>query len=38
MQKHISELRIMLNVLELKFDVIAISESKLMKGSDPIVD
>ena len=37
-QKHISELRIMLCMLELKFDVIAISESKFIKGSDPIID
>ena len=38
MQKHISELRIMISMLEINFDVIAISESKLMKGSEPIVD
>ena len=37
-QKHISQLRIMINMLMLKFDVIAISESKLLKGSDPIID
>ena len=37
-QKHISQLRILINMLMLKFDVIAISESKLSKGSDPIVD
>ena len=37
-QKHISQLRIMMSMLELKFDVIAISESKLLKGADPIVD
>ena len=37
-QKHIEELRIMLSMLELNFDAIAITESKLLKDTEPIVD
>ena len=37
-QKHIDELRIALQMLKFKFDVIAISESLLIKGKLPIVD
>ena len=37
-QLHIKELRILLNLLKFKFDVIAISESKLKKGVEPQVD
>ena len=38
MNKHIEELRIILNLLNFKFDVIALSESKILKGSQPISD
>ena len=37
-QLHIKELRIILNLFNFKFDIIAISESKLRKGIEPIVD
>ena len=37
-QLHIEDLRIILQLLEFKFDVITISESKLQKGLDPKVD
>ena len=37
-QFHIEDLRVILHMLNFKFDVIAISESKLQVGSDPQVD
>ena len=37
-QKHIDELRAALDILKFKFDVIALSESLLIKGKKPIVD
>ena len=37
-QLHIEDLRIILQLLEFKFDIIAISESKLQKGLDPKID
>ena len=37
-QKHIRELKITLNLLNFKFDIIALSESKIQKGIDPISD
>ena len=37
-QKHIEEFKILLSILDHKFDVIAITESKLQKGKTPIVD
>ena len=37
-QFHIEDLRVLLKMLKYKFDIIAISESKLQVGSDPQVD
>ena len=37
-KKHIEELRITLNLLNFKFDIIALSESKILKGTQPIID
>jgi len=37
-QKHIDELRAALDILKFKFDVIALSESLLIKGKEPIID
>ena len=37
-QFHINDLRVILQMLKFKFDIIAISESKLQVGSDPQVD
>ena len=37
-QKHIEELRIILNLLNFKFYIIALSESKILKGMQPIID
>ena len=36
--KHIEELRICLNILNFKFDIIALSESKILKGKEPVMD
>ena len=37
-QKHIDDLRSALDILKFKFDVIALSESLLIKGRTPIID
>ena len=37
-QKHIEELRITLNLLNFKFDIIALSESKIQKGTQPFIN
>ena len=37
-QKHVDELRTALDILKFKFDVIALSESLLIKGKKPIID
>ena len=37
-QKHIEELRVIINLLTCKLDVIALSESKIQKGTKPIID
>ena len=37
-EKHIDELRVIMNMLEFTFDVICLSESKIYKDSDPKVD
>ena len=37
-EKHIEELRVILAMLEFKFDVICLSESKIKKDFDPKVD
>ena len=36
--KHIEEFKILLSILDHKFDIIALTESKLLKGTEPIVD
>ena len=36
--KHIDEFRIILEMLELKFDIICLSESKIRKDCDPKID
>ena len=37
-QLHFEELKLLLQLIDFKFDIIAISESKLEKGVEPIVD
>ena len=37
-KRHIEELKIIINLLNFKFDVIALSESKIQKGTTPIID
>ena len=38
LQLHKNDLDILLDTLKLKFDIIAISETKLQKGMDPVHD
>ena len=38
LEKHIDELRVFLNMLEFKFDILCISETKIHKDFDPKVD
>ena len=37
-QLHFEELKLMLQLINFRFDIIAISESKIEKGIDPIID
>ena len=37
-KKHIEELRITLDLLNFKFDIIALSETKIQKGTNPFID
>ena len=37
-QLHLEDLKILLQMLDYKFDIIAISESKIQKGIEPVID